>query len=255
MNYWKTFFEKIENYLMFCESQPELETSLCPERSAGIKTLLNSMEEEVKEIFEVTDSFYYSNPLKRYIRKAKIDISDGLPDLKLNHTHGNELGDKFELIVERLKMISQKWKSTGRHSVPVLAGMDTRSIEEELFQSTFQNFIKPIFEFHEWYLDEIEKVIDNKPGNKIVDSLTQQVNFLYKLGVVEFLKEKYPYSLKENNIELAELISQILRVENKKNTITPILNSLNSDNPLSKSYPANSKKIEDKINKLTRMES
>jgi hypothetical protein len=251
MKHWNEFVFKINLYLTVCESHSDIDKDLSIKRVDQIKNISKILKKESNIIFEQSDSFGFFHPLDEYIDEAKSQIIKELAYLKISNTYEVEIDAKFEAIFNRVKVIGENWTSTGRFYGVQIAGIETNSIHDEKFQEAFRQFVLPIFEFYKWYKKELNKDEEETVESSIVKSLTQQINFLHKLGVLEFLQEKYPMRLENNYSEIAILLSQVLRVENKKNSILPVVRSLLMDDARSKSYPADSKKIIDRIGKLS----
>lgn len=114
-------------------------------------------------------------------------------------------------------------------------------------------------EIKEFCIDELEKLKANKEE---IDNLSQdlpeidlstqkeQIRLLYDLGVIEYLQEKYPATLKGNNSQMAHLISQILKLKrDTTNSIQPNINALLNNNYGDK-YPKETTKTRSIIDTL-----
>jgi hypothetical protein len=85
--------------------------------------------------------------------------------------------------------------------------------------------------------DSIETVSEEIPELFEIELKTQkeQLRLLYDLGVIEFLQNKYPASLKDVPNKVAILLSSILKLQ--RQNIQPTVNALLSGNANSKNYP------------------
>jgi len=83
-----------------------------------------------------------------------------------------------------------------------------------------------------------------------IDLRTQreQIRLMYDLGLLHFLKQKYPNALRSNN-KLAELIGKILKLE--RSTIVSTVNAIMNETTTDRNYPkqtANTNSIIDYVN-------
>lgn len=114
------------------------------------------------------------------------------------------------------------------------------------------------YQFKEWFEKEFSRFnpieaeveVENIKALPEIDLKTklEQVRLLNDLGIIDFLINKYPSTLKGNNNQVADLISKILK--DKQKTIQPIVNALINDNA-GKNYPKetlNTKAIIDRLN-------
>ena len=81
----------------------------------------------------------------------------------------------------------------------------------------------------------------------------EQIRLFYELGVIEFLQNKYPATLKGNNNQISKLISQILKLEQPN--IQPTVNALLTNTASNKNYPKETKKTKAIIDQLNSNES
>jgi len=75
----------------------------------------------------------------------------------------------------------------------------------------------------------------------------EQVRLLYDLGVIDFLKEKYPNTLRNSENQVSKLVSKIINANNS--SIQPTVNALLSDT-VNKNYPKQTNSIKSIIDKL-----
>lgn len=81
-----------------------------------------------------------------------------------------------------------------------------------------------------------KNIVDEIEIKKIVD----KVHLLKELGIIEFLKEKFPISTSTRN-QLSVIVSQIIGEE--RTSVQPIINALEKDDIASKHYSKPSKKV------------
>lgn len=101
---------------------------------------------------------------------------------------------------------------------------------------------KPLFDevslsFHQDIADQ-EEEIEIPPIE--LKTQKEQIRLLYELGVIDFLREKYPNKLNSSNNQIAVLLSQILKLE--RTSVQPTLNALLSNNSSNKNYPKETEK-------------
>jgi hypothetical protein len=81
----------------------------------------------------------------------------------------------------------------------------------------------------------------------------EQIRLLHELGVIEFLIDRYPNSLKNSKNQTAQLIARILRVGGT--SVQPTLNALLNDDASSDKYPKLSTSVNLIIKALNAAES
>ena len=81
----------------------------------------------------------------------------------------------------------------------------------------------------------------------------EQIRLLYELGIIDFLQNKYPNSLKNNNNQTADLISKFLKID--RSSVQPTLNALLIDSASNKNYPKITSSINSILAKLNSNES
>lgn len=81
----------------------------------------------------------------------------------------------------------------------------------------------------------------------------EQIRLLYELGVIEFLINRYPNSLKNSKNQTAQLIARILKVGGT--SVQPTLNALLNDDASSDKYPKRSTSVDLIIKALNAAES
>lgn len=80
---------------------------------------------------------------------------------------------------------------------------------------------------------DIEPPLDNGLSEFELRTQKDQIRLLYDLGVLKYLRDKYPNSLKSNN-QLAELIGKVLKLG--QTSIVPTINALMNENFSDKNY-------------------
>jgi hypothetical protein len=126
--------------------------------------------------------------------------------------------------------------------------------ESSIYYDEFIFFNQLIEDYSSWYTENIikkESVLKNKESEIIdfIDLKTQkeQIRLLYDLGIIHFLKDKYPKSTKVDNA-LAGLIASILRVQ--KTSIYSSLSYLLKDDASNKNYPKQTERTKEIIRLL-----
>ena len=92
-----------------------------------------------------------------------------------------------------------------------------------------------------------ENIVDEIEIKKIVD----KVHLLKELGIIEFLKSKFPISTNNPN-QLSVIVSQI--IGEQRTSVQPIINALEKDEVLSKHYSKPSKKVNGIVSKIKNSE-
>lgn len=118
----------------------------------------------------------------------------------------------------------------------------------------------PVVKNYKMFLEQkIEELIEGNVKDKIVDrdkedlpsvelkTQKEQIRLLYDLGIIDFLIKKYPNTLKNNNSQIAILISKVLK--QNKTSIQPSLSALLNDT-VNKNYPKQTESIKSILDKL-----
>ena len=104
-----------------------------------------------------------------------------------------------------------------------------------------KRFCKETKELVEWFNEIKGSLIISKSSLNAsdlpeIDLTTQkeQIRLIYDLGIIDFLQNKYPKTLNNNNSQVAHLVSKILKL--KYISVQPSINELLSDK-VGKNYP------------------
>ncbi len=122
-----------------------------------------------------------------------------------------------------------------------------------------KRFCKETKELVEWFNEIKGSLIISKSSLNAsdlpeIDLTTQkeQIRLIYDLGIIDFLQNKYPKTLNNNNSQVAHLVSKILKL--KYISVQPSINELLSDK-VGKNYPKETSKTKAIIDKLNANES
>ncbi len=190
---------------------------------------------------------------KEYITDKEL-LCDNCPILKSNGMLLNQIKEEYQFVGDKVNFLKKK----------------LNIIDDEI-SNLIRNKNKELQKFN-WSIlflawNEIKEycVLEQAQSNKTLEIQTtdlpeielttqkEQIRLLYELGVIEFLQNKYPATLKGNNNQISKLISQILRLE--QSSIQPTVNALLTDTASSRNYPKETKKTKAIIDQLNSNES
>jgi len=182
----------------------------------------------IDEIYNKSyDSFLFAN--------SDVVTIDGVPFL-----------NKFERL-KRMKSSYQKVTTNDVKDGLIITEFDFITSELENSKFIYCSYVKQKKQLELWIkklneklvqpiITEPEKIDTSKDLPEIeLTTQKEQIRLLYDLGVIEFLQNKYPATLKDNNNQTSKLLSQILK--EKHTSIQPTVNHLLNNNAGDKNYP------------------
>lgn len=164
----------------------------------------------VLETIDVLDEFYSTldTEKKSFLRFLKLDFMVEI-SVKMQTESNSNSGKQNTLSIywnskrqEMLKALKE-WidKEENLLSTPIISSEESKSIIPEIDLNTQK----------------------------------EQIRLLYDLGIIDFLVNKYPSTLKNNNNQVSKLISKFLKIP--ETSTQPTINALLNDNSTSDKYP------------------
>ena len=199
----------------------------------------DALIEEPKKTKQIIDS-----AIKRLIPIRQ----DAQEFLDYNHSDDETFDDEtIEEFEEYQKTISAN-KEIVKFSLFTLNGV----LEKLLTYSNYKS-IDSIFESNNLSNEDLKENTESSIFPEI-DLTTQKesLRLLYDLGVLDFLKTKYPQTFRSNH-QLSNLLEKILQI--KKDSLQGSTNDLLNENTGSKNYPKESKKTKSIMDSLNSSES